>query len=119
MIASRDPLATRLYQALTRTTRFMPLGGTTRLSERELAIVRDWIASGAPKSDASASSASANPFISERQASDAILNDISNTVRPERKYKRYFTLTTLTNAGLSKDLPARRLALTKLLNSLS
>jgi mono/diheme cytochrome c family protein len=94
-----------------------PAGEGEPLSEAELALVRSWIAAGATGVEQT----DARQFVSTDDIFRAIRTDLlRNTPQEDRAFSRYYTLTHLYNAGLSQDeLETYRLALAKLLNSLS
>jgi WD40 repeat protein len=88
-----------------------------RPGPEDLALLKQWIDAGAP---AGGSGAKARTIISEGAALRWILADLETLPKGQRRYARYFTLTHLANAGLAETvLEAHRLALAKLLNSLS
>jgi len=107
-----------LYKRLTGViTPIMPAGGA-RLSEGDIAIVKRWIDDGAPPWNRDDQD-QPRRFISNDEVIAAIERDLrSMGPDTDRRFTRYFTLTNLWNAG-DKKLPAHRLALAKLLNSLS
>ena len=88
------------------------------LSKEQLAIVEQWIKSGAP---ASVEAEAPRPHISEEAALKSILEDLLK-VNPQRaKTMRYFTLTHYHNNPRipSKEIDVYREALFKMVNSLS
>ncbi|HZI51995.1 MAG TPA: hypothetical protein VFE29_09240, partial [Terriglobia bacterium] len=94
----------------------MPAGGT-RLADNDIAIIRRWIDEGAPEWDVPHTPL--RKFISNEDVVSAIARDLSSVGREtSRRFLRYFVLTNLYNSGDPK-LPNYRVALFKLLNSLS
>jgi hypothetical protein len=96
----------------------MPSGGPA-LSADEKAVIREWILAGAP--DWGSNSSRARPeFISESAILSKIAEDLERTPPRDRQYIRYFSLAHLRNAGVpEEELEGHRLAITKLINSLS
>lgn len=95
----------------------MPPDDGTKLAAADVEVLKQWIAAGAPEF----ATIAARPFVSNEQVFEAIRVDLNdNTPERDRRFVRYFTITHLYNAGLSDDeMETYRLALTKLLNSLS
>jgi len=101
----------------------MPLGGP-ELSAEDKAAVRDWIMAGAPDwpdlPDRNADDAGNRAFISESSLLSTIAEDLERTAPRDRPYIRYLSLASLRNAGTSEEeLESHRLAIAKLVNSLS
>jgi mono/diheme cytochrome c family protein len=95
----------------------MPPVKQPRLKAAEVAILQQWIEAGAPAWDPPAGK---RVFLSEEVIADTILADLKSIPVKQRKFARYFTQAHLVNAGRpDKDLETGRLALGKLLNSLS
>lgn len=104
----------------------MPPGQNAKPSAAELSILKKWIEAEAPfpKSEV-------RKHISEKDVFARIKDDLRATVREDRRYRRYFTLTNLHNNSFEKrsgrqgknfddaDLRLARAALAKLVNSLS
>ncbi|HZT82494.1 MAG TPA: c-type cytochrome domain-containing protein [Gemmataceae bacterium] len=89
----------------------------TRPGPAEVAVLKEWINAGAP---AATSPAAPVPFLSNEQLATTIHHDLMSLPERDRRFARYFLLTHLANAGLSADeLQTYRLALAKLVNSLS
>jgi mono/diheme cytochrome c family protein len=87
-----------------------------RPSAAHVETLRDWIAAGA----FAPSEVADRSFIPVSAILDAIAADLNAADERSRVYYRYFTLTHLYNSGLNDDeLHTVRLALAKLLNSLS
>ncbi len=92
-----------------------PEGTEPRPTAEEIAAVRAWIRAGArpvakPKRE----------FISNADILKAIRIDLDSVNERDRRFTRYFTITHLYNAQRSNDeLQTYRLAIAKLLNSLS
>jgi WD40 repeat protein len=88
-----------------------------RLSEEQVAVLKSWIAQGAP---AFAPPGPRAPQLALEQVIQFIHDDLARLPEADRPTARYFTLTHLANAGLSEDeLQTYRHALSKLVNSLS
>jgi mono/diheme cytochrome c family protein len=87
-----------------------------RPSPSDLAIIKKWIDAGAPSARASV----ARAIVSEAEVDELILADLDRQEKRGRRFARYFSLAALANAGAGADeLATYRLALAKLLNSLS
>jgi WD40 repeat protein len=94
-----------------------PADESPRPSAADLAILKRWIDTGAA-SDARTASPVAT--LSEAEVFQLLLADLDKMERRSRRFQRYFTLVHLANAGRSEDeLQTYRLALAKLVNSLS
>ncbi|HEY7184228.1 MAG TPA: cytochrome c [Blastocatellia bacterium] len=98
----------------------MPLGGP-ELSASDKAAVRDWILEGAPDwAGQSAGGADRRDFISESSLLSMIAEDLERTAPRDRPYIRYLSLAHLRGAGTpEEELEGHRLAIAKLVNSLS
>jgi mono/diheme cytochrome c family protein len=95
----------------------MPPPKQPRLKPDEVALLKKWIEAGAP---AVKTPAAKREFVTEAQINNWILADLEAMPPKQGKFFRYFTLANLHNAGRSDaDLDAGRIALGKLLNSLS
>lgn len=93
-----------------------PPGEQPRPNSADLAIIRQWITSGAP----SAKPALRRAIATEAAVQDLILADLDKQEKRARRFMRFFSLATLANAGAGDDeLATYRHALSKLLNSLS
>jgi len=93
-----------------------PKGKTPRPSKAEIESLKKWIDAGAPPFEKPAE----RDFIKTADVIRFVLEDLKATRDRERKFVRYLTLTHLFNAGFSDDeLQTYRLALAKLVNSLS
>jgi WD40 repeat protein/mono/diheme cytochrome c family protein len=94
-----------------------PPGQKVRPGSADLALLKQWIDAGAP---ADGAAAKARKAISAADTLDAILADLQALPPGQRRFVRYFTLGHVANAGLAESvLQSHRLALAKLLNSLS
>jgi mono/diheme cytochrome c family protein len=83
----------------------------------QVAVLRRWIDAGAPSVPAPEPRVN---FLTHNQLATLIRDDLFRLPERERRFARYFTLTHLANAGLSRDeLQTYRLALAKVVNSLS
>jgi hypothetical protein len=95
----------------------MPEGGPA-LSSGEKSLLRDWIIAGAPNWDAESSAKRA--FIGEQKILTTIQQDLFEQPQRSRGFLRYFSLAHLYNSGVAEqDLETYRVALSKLINSLS
>lgn len=93
-----------------------PAGETPRPSVADLAVLRRWIAAGAP----AASPPADRRLVTDRAVLEWVLDDLDRAPRGGRRFYRYFSLVSLANAGARDDeLTTYRQALAKLLNSLS
>jgi mono/diheme cytochrome c family protein len=96
----------------------MPLGGP-ELSQQEKDLLRNWTVSGAPNWDDPATQ-QRRRFLTEPAILALIRNDLLQGRERNRPFLRYFSLTSLFNAAVpDKELDVYRLALSKLVNSLS
>jgi mono/diheme cytochrome c family protein len=98
----------------------MPLSGP-ELSAEDKATVRDWILAGAPDwPDPNAGDGGNRAFISESSLLSTIAEDLERAAPRDRSYIRYLSLASLRNAGTpEEELESHRLAIAKLVNSLS
>lgn len=95
----------------------MPADGP-ELSAEDKAAVREWILAGALDWDAD--DADHRAFISESSLLLKIAEDLERTAPRDRPYIRYLSLAHLRNAGTpEEELESHRLAIAKLVNSLS
>ena len=95
----------------------MPLGQDP-LDAASIATVRRWIEAGAPDWDAIPKPE--RDFITTEAMLKSIRIHVTSLTDFDRSFARYFTLTHLYNAGATDDnLRAYRIALSKLINSLS
>ncbi len=93
-----------------------PAGEQPRPAAGDVALLRHWIEAGAPGVAAPVASRQ----VTEGQIVEWILADLEKVDKRSRRFTRYFTLTTLANAGAGPDeLQSYRNALAKLLNNLS
>ncbi len=112
-----DPDGSRLFRRVDDGS-MPPEGETPRPSAEDVAVLRKWIAAGAP-SDASGRRGQAPP-LAAADVLNLVLADLEKFDRRARRFQRYFTLAHLHNAGLGDDeLQTYRNALSKLVNSLS
>ncbi len=114
-----DPEHSRLFQRLTSGTEPMPPEDETpRPSAADIALVREWIAAGAPAF--TTATATAAGLLDTRYLLTAVRNDLLKVPEQDRKYQRYFTLCHVyNNPAHSKNLGVYRAALSRLVNSLS
>jgi mono/diheme cytochrome c family protein len=112
------PDESRLLQRLTSADNPMPPASeAVRPSADEIDLVKKWIADGAPTDREHSGD---RRFITELEVVDAIRSDLDKAAPIDRGSYRYFTITHLYNAGaLDDELGTYRVALSKLVNSLS
>ena len=119
-VLPRQPDASELYLRLlggTDTGSQMPLGQDP-LDSEAIATVRRWIEAGAP--DWEAIPKPKRDFITTEAMLKSIHTHVTSLTDFDRSFARYFTLTHLYNAGATDaNLRAYRIALSKLINSLS
>jgi mono/diheme cytochrome c family protein len=90
------------------------------LSSEQKAVLRNWILAGAPNWDKEKSPETARGFIPETEILSLIREDLAKSRERNRPFLRYFSITHLFNAGTQeKEMEIYRVALAKLLNSLS
>jgi len=88
-----------------------------RPSKEEIALVQQWIDAGAPDWRPASGPRS---FVAEADLLRAMRADLEALPAQQRRFHRYFTLANLANAGRpDEELAGTRLALAKLVNSLS
>lgn len=93
-----------------------PDDASSQPTEAELTTLREWITAGA----FGRSTETARSFVSNDAVMEAVAADLAAADERSRVYLRYFTITHLYNAKLADDeLDTVRLALSKMLNSLS
>jgi hypothetical protein len=93
-----------------------PPGEQPRPSSADVAIIKQWIDSGAVAEKPVPQRA----LVTEADVQTLILADLDQREKRARRFTRYFSLATLANAGAGDDeLATYRHALSKLLNSLS
>lgn len=119
-VIPRQPDASELYLRLLGDTdngSQMPLGQEP-LDDEAIATIRRWIEAGAPDWDAIPKPK--RDFITTEAMLKSIHTHVTSLTEFDRSFARYFTLTHLYNAGATDDnLRAYRIALSKLINSLS
>lgn len=94
-----------------------PLPLLPRPAAAEIALVRDWVAAGAPPFP---TAETPRQFVTELDVLLAIRDDLRTITPRHRRFTRYATITHLYNAGYTEDqLQTYRLGLNKLVNSLS
>jgi hypothetical protein len=93
-----------------------PPGEEPPLEPAEIEALREWINAGAPDFERPL----VRDFISNSDLVRFIRQDLERLPERQHRHARYFTLTNLHNAGYSQDeMQTYRLALSKLINSLS
>jgi cytochrome c553 len=107
-----------VFQRMTAKSRPMPpRSEKVRPTDAEIAALKQWIEDGAPSLE---SAADDREFIADADIVQHIHDDLQKVEERSRRFTRYFTITHLYNAGRSEDeLQTFRLALSKLVNSLS
>ena len=119
-VLPRQPDASELYLRLLGDTdngSQMPLGQDP-LDAEAIATIRRWIEAGAPDWDAIPKPK--RNFITTESMLKSIHTHVTSLSDFDRSFARYFTLTHLYNAGATDaNLRAYRIALSKLINSLS
>ena len=116
-VVPRNPNASTFYQRLLEANpaKRMPLGGDP-LSDAAIQTIGDWIQAGAPSWEVRRDVS----FITNDEILTAISDHLEDLDPFFRSSARYFTTTHLYNAGeLPETLAAARVALSKLVNSLS
>jgi hypothetical protein len=114
-IVPGDPSKSELLQRIV-DGEMPPEGETPRPGKAEIELLSSWIAAGAR----APADATRRAFITNDQVIQLILADLDAAPERERQFYRYFTITHLFNGLISDDeLETYRLALSKLLNSLS
>ncbi|MBY0229167.1 MAG: hypothetical protein K2W96_07820, partial [Gemmataceae bacterium] len=114
-IVPGDPGASPLLKRVV-SGKMPPAGVKHRPSPSDLAVLRDWIAAGAPALEKKETPR----LVSESDVLGWILADLETMPRRERRFARCFSLVPLANAGHGPDeLATFRKALAKLMNSLS
>jgi mono/diheme cytochrome c family protein len=115
-IVPGQPNASPLYQRVVK-KEMPPADQKNRLRPAELAVLRQWIETGAP---AASPSAEPRKFMADAEVLRFVFADLNRTSPRQRRFLRYLTLTHLANAGRGDaELQSYRQALAKLLNSLS
>lgn len=116
-VLPRNPRESPLLQRmLSEDAPMPPEGEEPRPSDEEIALVRDWIRSGAERIEEGDS----RPFIGTQEQDRLAWSDLARLSRQDRPFQRYFSTTHLANAGFSdEELNTYRLALAKLINSIS
>lgn len=110
------PADSKVYQR-TLKGEMPPESVKVRPGAADIALLKQWIESGAP---AAQQAAPQREFISEIDIVYLIAADLQRLEPRQRRYQRYFTFANLYNAGAAElELPGTRQALAKLLNSLS
>lgn len=117
-IVPGNPDDSIVYKRITASRRPMPpKGETPRPTDADIAALKQWIEEGAPSLDGGSDD---RDFIADADIIQYIHDDLQKIDERSRRFTRYFTITHLHNAGRSNDeLQTFRLALSKLVNSLS
>src|SRR5205807_170908 len=114
------PDESKLFQRITSKKRPMPpRDEAPRPSDAEIALLKQWIESGAHDGDFDPEKTKKS-FMDEGEILQVIHDDLQKLEQRFRRFARYFTITHLYNAGVSEDdLQIYRQGLSKLINSLS
>jgi formylglycine-generating enzyme required for sulfatase activity len=111
-----NPERSRLFKAIL-DEEMPPSEVKVRPSAGEVAVLRRWIAAGAPDFT---TAVARRDFITEQAILELLRDDQQALPGRDRRFARYFTLTHLHNAGVGGDeLDSYRHGLSKLVNSLS
>ena len=120
-----NPDESEIIRQITGARPAMPKGGYQKqkgvpLPDNMVQTLREWITAGAPEWAKENVKTERKP-ISEKRVLDAIISDLETVPADERRFRRYYSLVNLWNNPQVKadDLEIYRLALSKLLNSLS
>jgi WD40 repeat protein/mono/diheme cytochrome c family protein len=109
-----DPASSPLFQRIAKDE--MPPAKQPRPSAEEIAVLRQWVEDRASFSAV----AGKRPFVSEAAVNATIRADLEARAPKQQRFARYFTVAHLANAGRdATEIATARLALGKLLNSLS
>ncbi|MFK8115132.1 MAG: SHD1 domain-containing protein [Rubripirellula sp.] len=116
-VLPKDPLRSPLLERMTsKGSPMPPAGESPRPSTADIKVIREWIQAGA----ASVTQEEPQVFITTEQMYARVSADLKKVAKRDRPFARYFSVTHLANAGVSKEeLATYRLALAKLVNSLS
>ena len=117
-IVPGKPDESAVYKRVTASRRPMPpKGETPRPTAGDIAALKQWIEEGDPSPD---DGTGERDFITDADIVQYIHDDLQKLEERARRFTRYFTVTHVHNAGRSNDeLQTFRLALSKLVNSLS
>ena len=96
----------------------MPEGGP-ELNSDEKKVLKDWIAAGTKTFSTNGGEVPDVGFISDADFEACMVKDLRNVNEEDRPFVRYINLGNLYNASRKAELSRTRLALNKLLNSLS
>ncbi|MCA9072426.1 MAG: hypothetical protein KDA84_26055, partial [Planctomycetaceae bacterium] len=114
-VVAGDVDASPLFQRIIK-GEMPPEDAETRMSEKDVEWLKRWITSGAPVGTPKKE----RPYVSRESVLKQIAKDLKAAETRDRRFLRYLTITHLYNAGLSEgELDTVRLAMSKLLNSLS
>lgn len=112
-----DPDLSRVYIRVSSDAAPMPPAPAEKLSQEDQKLLYDWIAEGAPKWDAPNIEV---PFLDYANELRGITYDLLNNVKErDREYTRYLVLSNISNAEKLEELKLGRLAIGKLLNSVT
>jgi mono/diheme cytochrome c family protein len=127
LLVSKDKIApgsaddSLLFQLITaKDETAMPPAGKTRLNADQVAVIKAWIAAGAPAFPSGNVTGPKERGFGRESILGAILQDVRRLSVADRKFARYFSIAHLMNAGASRDeLEIQRDALAKAINHLS
>jgi len=113
-----DPDSSRLYKRVTSAKSPMPPEDETpRPSAGDIALIKQWIAAGAPSYNVAPSTAGS---LDTAYMLTAMRDHLVKVPEQDRRFQRYFTLCHIyNNPAENKSLPTYRAGLAKLINSLS
>jgi Planctomycete cytochrome C len=116
-VAPGEPAKSKLIKRMTHPDDPMPPAEEkVRPTADDIALLKRWIAGGAPAAEEAAARAS----LSAADVLKAMGDDLDKAKPRDRVFMRYFTLTHLHNAGLNaEEMQSYRHGLSKLVNSLS
>jgi WD40 repeat protein len=116
-IVPEKPEESKLYQRVVKGT-MPPADEQPRPNDADKAVLKEWIAAGAPVVHAGVDTSRSR--ITDADLQRWMLDDLEHLERRSRRFVRYFSIAHLYNQGLSDDeLQTYRNALSKLINSLS
>jgi serine/threonine-protein kinase len=117
-----DPAKSRIFKRMALAQDMPPEEIPTRPTEAEIALIKQWIETGA-KFPAAVQPLAVRPFLSDKHVLASIHTHLNAAPAQTQPFLRYFTLTHLHNLPVEQvrdaDLRIYRAALSKLINSLS
>ena len=117
IVVPGKPAESKLFKRITNPDFPMPPKPKIPLNAEEIAVIRSWIEGDAPNWKATPPE---RAFISTHVLLTTIEDDLQALDERDRPFTRYFTITHLYNASVpDHEMEAYRVALSKLINSLS